>query len=144
MRSEREQVAVPWPAIGGLSGAALMMLGSFLSWFEISTALQTTTTSGLDSGDGKIVVILAFAIATISGAVLAGIPLPALVGKLAAVLGLIVPPGDVGALSKALEELASDPDLRRRLGSSAAERAATFRTWEEVAALFFSTVRSAL
>lgn len=58
--------------------------------------------------------------------------------------GLIVPPGDVHALAGALQELASDARLRARLASNALERAASFPTWEEVAELFFSTVRAAL
>ncbi|MCH8999348.1 MAG: glycosyltransferase family 4 protein [Proteobacteria bacterium] len=35
------------------------------------------------------------------------------------VTGLLVPPGDAGGLADALERLARDPDLRRRLGAAA-------------------------
>lgn len=89
MPSQREQVAVPWPAVGGISGAALMMLGSFLTWFEVETALQSTSTSGLDAGDGKILVLLALGIAAVSGLVLSGTVMPSLVAKVPALLGLI-------------------------------------------------------
>jgi glycosyltransferase involved in cell wall biosynthesis len=40
--------------------------------------------------------------------------------------GLVVPPGDPGALVGALQRLAVDPDLRRRLGQAAAEGSAAF------------------
>jgi len=39
------------------------------------------------------------------------------------VTGLLVPPGDAGALRTAILRLLEDPDLRRRLGASARERA---------------------
>ncbi len=36
--------------------------------------------------------------------------------------GLLVPPGDVAALSQGMRKLAGDPDLRRRLGAAGRER----------------------
>jgi glycosyltransferase involved in cell wall biosynthesis len=47
---------------------------------------------------------------------------PALVAD--GVTGLLVPPGDAGALARALERLLSDPPLRRRLGQAAREAVA--------------------
>lgn len=40
--------------------------------------------------------------------------------------GLLVPPGDAGALSAAMQRLLVEPELRERLGSAARERAAKF------------------
>jgi glycosyltransferase involved in cell wall biosynthesis len=47
------------------------------------------------------------------------------------VTGLLVPPGDVGALAAALQRVRREPELRRRLGQAA--RAKVFRdhTWDE-------------
>ena len=57
--------------------------------------------------------------------------------------GLIVPTGDVAALAAALQRLADDPSLRRRLGEAGRQRAAGRPTWDETAALFFTAVREA-
>jgi glycosyltransferase involved in cell wall biosynthesis len=40
--------------------------------------------------------------------------------------GLLVPPGDVDALASAMQRLSADPDLRRRMGAAARERARLF------------------
>ncbi len=55
--------------------------------------------------------------------------------------GLLIEPGDVGALAQALALLADDADLRRRLGNAARRRALTWPTWEQSAALFFACIR---
>jgi len=46
------------------------------------------------------------------------------------VTGLLVPPGDAGALQTAILRLLEDPDLRRRLGASARERARERFSWD--------------
>jgi glycosyltransferase involved in cell wall biosynthesis len=56
--------------------------------------------------------------------------------------GLVVPPGDVTALAAALGRIADDDELRARLGRAAAQRAATFPTWEESAARLFGELRA--
>jgi glycosyltransferase involved in cell wall biosynthesis len=56
--------------------------------------------------------------------------------------GLVVPPGDVPALAAALGRLAGDDELRARLGRAAAQRAATFPTWEDSAARLFGELRA--
>jgi glycosyltransferase involved in cell wall biosynthesis len=58
--------------------------------------------------------------------------------------GLMPPPGDVDALSRALLELAVDEELRLRLGRAARERALARPTWDESAAALFAALRSAL
>jgi glycosyltransferase involved in cell wall biosynthesis len=54
---------------------------------------------------------------------------------------LLVEPGDLKALSAALQRLATDADLRTRLGRAAKIRALARPTWDEVAALFFDRLR---
>ena len=55
--------------------------------------------------------------------------------------GLLVDPGDVAALSRALLRLAFDDALRATLGIAAKHRARKRPTWEESAALFYATIR---
>jgi len=45
--------------------------------------------------------------------------------------GLVVPPGDVGALANALSRLLDDPTLRQRLGSAARQRVLDHFTTEQ-------------
>jgi glycosyltransferase involved in cell wall biosynthesis len=56
--------------------------------------------------------------------------------------GLLVEPGDIAGLSQALARLASDPELRQRLGQAARARALQRPTWNEVAGLFFDHLRA--
>jgi glycosyltransferase involved in cell wall biosynthesis len=58
--------------------------------------------------------------------------------------GLLADPGDVPALAQLLRRLAEDPAIRERLGQSGQRRALARPTWEQVAALFFGTVREAV
>jgi len=58
--------------------------------------------------------------------------------------GLLVEPGDLVGLARALETLVTDEDLRVRMGEAARRRALSFPTWEESARLFFGYVRDAL
>ena len=46
--------------------------------------------------------------------------------------GLLVPPGDPGALRAAVDRLLADADLRRRLGAAGRERIAALSSWERV------------
>jgi glycosyltransferase involved in cell wall biosynthesis len=66
--------------------------------------------------------------------------LPHLAGEREA---LLVPPGDVEALSRALDLLASDERLRRRMGEAARLRASDRPTWRESASMFFESLREA-
>jgi glycosyltransferase involved in cell wall biosynthesis len=56
--------------------------------------------------------------------------------------GLIVPPGDVGALAGALLRLARDPVLRREMGDAARRRALSFPTWDQSAERFFTELQA--
>jgi glycosyltransferase involved in cell wall biosynthesis len=55
--------------------------------------------------------------------------------------GLLVEPGNLKALSTALQRLAADADLRARLGRAAKVKALARPTWDEVAAMFFDRLR---
>jgi len=55
--------------------------------------------------------------------------------------GLIVQPGDVQALTRALGHIATDDDMRHRLARGARDRAQTFPTWADTADLFFGELR---
>jgi glycosyltransferase involved in cell wall biosynthesis len=58
--------------------------------------------------------------------------------------GLHVPPGDVRALRSALERLLADPELRKRLGAAARERARTLLSWDAVIDATLAAYRAAL
>jgi glycosyltransferase involved in cell wall biosynthesis len=60
-------------------------------------------------------------------------PVPGLVGEEA---GLLVPPGDVGALSDALDLLLKDPASRDLMSAAARRRAAELPRWEDTVAGF--------
>ena len=55
--------------------------------------------------------------------------------------GLVLPPGDVDALTAALRRLADDEPYRRRLGRAARRRAESLPTWDQSAAQLFATLR---
>lgn len=57
--------------------------------------------------------------------------------------GLLAAPGDVVGLANAIERLARDPELRVRMGTAAAARAAARPSWDDSAAIFFATLREA-
>lgn len=55
--------------------------------------------------------------------------------------GLLVEPGDAGALTRALHLLAVDDELRARLGEGARRRALVRPTWTDSACVFFAAIR---
>jgi glycosyltransferase involved in cell wall biosynthesis len=55
--------------------------------------------------------------------------------------GLIVPTGDIAALTGAMRRLVEDAEFRRRLGDAARARALTRPTWEASAGLLFDALR---
>jgi glycosyltransferase involved in cell wall biosynthesis len=55
--------------------------------------------------------------------------------------GVVLPPGDVGALAAALERLATDDAWRARLAAGAARRGAALPTWSATAADLFACLR---
>jgi glycosyltransferase involved in cell wall biosynthesis len=58
--------------------------------------------------------------------------------------GLLVPPGDAGALRAAIDRLLADPELRRRLGEAARERVTELCSWERVVDETIAAYESAL
>ena len=58
--------------------------------------------------------------------------------------GLLVRTGDVPALSRALELMATEPGRREAMGRAARARAASRPTWDETADLFFTAIGEAL
>lgn len=67
-------------------------------------------------------------------------PVPDLVGPEA---GLLMPPGDPGALSGALDRLLGDGDLRQRLSEGARRRARSLPRWQDTVDGFESVLREA-
>jgi glycosyltransferase involved in cell wall biosynthesis len=59
------------------------------------------------------------------------------------VSGRLVEPGDVDGLTRAVDDLLADPDLRRRLGERGRHRTADFR-WDRLALRVLDVYRSAL
>jgi glycosyltransferase involved in cell wall biosynthesis len=57
---------------------------------------------------------------------------------------LLAPAGDVLALSRALQRLALEPELRSAMGRAARKRADSFPTWDETADRFFTAVAQVL
>jgi glycosyltransferase involved in cell wall biosynthesis len=55
--------------------------------------------------------------------------------------GFLIPPGDVAAFSAAMQRLATDENLRKRMGDSGKERAMKRPSWEETASAFFGALR---
>jgi len=58
--------------------------------------------------------------------------------------GLLLTPGDLTGLARAMKLLANDRALRERMGEAALRRASTRPTWEDSAALFFAAIREAM
>jgi len=58
--------------------------------------------------------------------------------------GLLVEPGDVAELGRALQRLAYSHELRKRLGEAARHKALQRPTWDQVAELFFGHVREVI
>jgi glycosyltransferase involved in cell wall biosynthesis len=54
--------------------------------------------------------------------------------------GIVITPGDVGALAGALRRLAEDEPERKRMGAAAAHRARSLPTWEQSAQQFYATL----
>ena len=52
--------------------------------------------------------------------------------------GIVITPGDLDALTRALRRLADDEPERRRMGTAAARRALELPTWDQSARQFFS------
>jgi glycosyltransferase involved in cell wall biosynthesis len=84
---------------------------------------------------------IAFAEALASGLPVVGCRsgyVPALVGD----AGLLVEPGDVSGLGRALALVLADGDRRGKLAAAARQRARALPTWEESASAFFAAIRA--
>jgi glycosyltransferase involved in cell wall biosynthesis len=58
--------------------------------------------------------------------------------------GLLITPGNIEGLARALQMLGNDEQLRRDLGQAAARRALERPTWEESAAVLFRTIHEVI
>ena len=58
------------------------------------------------------------------------------------VTGLLIPVGDVGALTDAIRKISDDADLRRRMGEASAQKAAVEFNEDDVVRIVMSTYRS--
>lgn len=60
------------------------------------------------------------------------------------VTGALLPVDDVDALSRALGELARDPDLRQRMGRAGRERVVAIFSWQRAAKLYLEEINAAV
>jgi glycosyltransferase involved in cell wall biosynthesis len=58
--------------------------------------------------------------------------------------GFVLAPGDIDALSRALERLCSDEALRQRMAEAARHRARSLPTWADTARAFFGAIRAVI
>lgn len=79
---------------------------------------------------------MAYAEALSHGLPVIGTTAGAIPGTVPAAAGILVPPGDVPALSEALRSAITDTDLRRRLSNAAIAAARMLPTWKASAAIF--------
>jgi glycosyltransferase involved in cell wall biosynthesis len=114
-----------------LARAAELGLGPQVRWLgrvddvtRVLAAADVTAAPSLAEGLGVAVIEAMAASRPVIASAVGGIPESVRDG----VEGLLVPPGDPGALADALERCLADPGLRARLGAAGHRRAAEFST----------------
>jgi glycosyltransferase involved in cell wall biosynthesis len=86
---------------------------------------------------------MAFAEAIANGLPVVGTTAGAIAETVPASAAILVPPGDIAAMSDALRRVIGDAALRRRLAASARDFAAELPTWRQSAELFSQTIAAA-
>lgn len=138
--ADLDYAAAVHAAIAAAPTAAPIMVRGVISDEELERAYRAATLFALPSRYEGYGMVYAEALRHGLPVVACAVgPVPELVGA----AGLLVPPGDTGALAAALDRLLGDAALRHELGTAARMQAATLPTWDDTARGFYAVLREA-